>query len=939
MGKVITYNLCEDLIDNVSSYILEHYAEHNSDLSRLAVVFAGKRPALFLRRALAQKIKNSFYPPRIFSMEEFISFIVSKRSAFRQMSSVDASYLIFELSKKYAPEMLKEGNRFSEFYPWAGEIISFIDQIDMENISPDRLKNITSSAEIGYDVPESVNAMLRKLNDIRGEYHGYMMKNNVYSTGLLYKLAGEFAADTELAEFDETMFCGLFFLHKTEKDVIKPFYDKGRATLFFQGGGKQWDVLRKLGDYFSFSIEPQHDLKQDYKLNLYSGYDTHSQVLLAREILKKTGSVNKTAIIVPDADTLIPLLSGLGGVEGDMNVSLGYPLRRSSIYSLVEQIFKAQSTKREDQYYTKDYLRAISHPLAKNIKFLGGESVCRVIVHKIEEMILGLEKSALEGSLFLRIFEVQDSEELYKAGIDALERMNIGVQREQLKEIVAGLHRLLFLNWENVSTLDDFCKALEELVCKLAAETSISSYPLNNRVMESFLQIIQEFRVSRLHAEGFDKEDIFRIFTERVSGEMIPFRGSPLKGLQVLGVLESRNLNFENVMIMDLNESVLPKLKLTEPLIPAEVMSSAGIERRNIEEEIQKYHFMRLVSSARNVHLIYCENKEREKSRFIEELIWNAQKETKSLDIIAGIKAGLSVNIMPERQAKTKTENMVRYLKSLNYSASKVNTYLDCPAKFYFRYVLGLKEKKQIKDELEGADVGIFIHRILFGAFRQFIGKKPVLDNAFRDNFVKLVDDTFNKELAKRMKSDAFLLKEVIDYKLRKFVESEKERPVKEIVALEKSLKGLVSLGETTYNFEAVVDRIDRLVDESILIIDYKTGGSDQMPKNLEPLERAELTRELIKKKVISFQLPIYLHLVKNNFKDDRIDAGLYDLRTSELKRFCKDSDEASNKMNICMNSLEYMMNEITSPDVPFMADETHQEHCLVCPFFYACRN
>ena len=139
-------------------------------------------------------------------------------------------------------------------------------------------------------------------------------------------------------------------------------------------------------------------------------------------------------------------------------------------------------------------------------------------------------------------------------------------------------------------------------------------------------EIGDELKDCAFAEEIFEPRDLFKILDERLSSQMVAFSGSPLRGLQVLGLFETRALNFKNVIVVDVNEGLLPSLNIYEPLIPREVMIKLNLDRLELEEEIQRYGFMRLISAAQNVHLIYQQNSDRTRSRFLEELIWEQEE-------------------------------------------------------------------------------------------------------------------------------------------------------------------------------------------------------------------------------------------------------------------------------------------------------------------------
>ncbi|MDD5730253.1 MAG: PD-(D/E)XK nuclease family protein [Candidatus Omnitrophica bacterium] len=948
MDRIITYSLQENFIENLADFVEKNYIRQGKDISRLAFVFGGKRPSLFLKKELSRRIKMSFLAPRFFSIDEFIEYIVAKQSPCLKISDLDAGYIIYNLAHNAASDILKGRESFSRFLPWAREILSFIEQLDLEDIKDDALKNIQEKARIGYDVPENINSLLKSVIYLRKVFHEVLKKQGICSRGSMYLSAAGCIGEAGLEEFDQVIFCGFFYLHKTEETIIKHLYDTKKATLIFQGSAKNWSVLDKLAREFSVAIEPGRDVPAEYNLSVMSGFDAHSEACLVRETLKKIKSTDNTVVVLPESDNIIPVLSEISGCAKDFNVSMGYPLSRSSLYSLFVSIFKAQSTAKDGRYYTKDYLRVLSHHLMKNLKLLPNPSFTRVLVHKIEEILVGMEKTALGGSLFVRLSDIEGSRELFDLALITMKKMEIEAGWEDIKKSVEQLHELLFGSWENLHDFYGFSLSLEKLLDVLVRKSLLGNYPLNLKMAEKIFAIKQEFNSSGFNKEPFSKEDIFRIFENKLESEMISFSGSPLKGLQILGLFETRLLSFENVIVMDVNESVLPKLKIYEPLIPREVMISLGLNRLEKEEEIQRYQFRRLISCARNVYLIYQAKNDREKSRFIEELVWERQKQTNSLEVLSVPKASFKVKVLPKVQAVKKDKEIAKFLENSEFSASGVNTYLHCPLRFYYQYVLGLRRKEDLLDEPEGADIGTFIHELLKDTFAKFVGRRPLINAEFKKEFFARLEEKFSDEFSRKMKSDSFLIKEILDVRMERFLENEKKREVKEIICLEKVFKGQINLSGRNFRFKAIIDRIDRLSDDSLLILDYKSGGTNIMPvTDIEKIESAGFSRESLKNTVKSFQLPIYLYLLDNqdDYRGKRTNACLYFIKDLEkdqgLSVLFRKEEQLANKdkiMQVYLKALAAIFDEILDPGVDFKADEDQYYQCGTCPFFYLCR-
>jgi len=943
MNKAVTYGLNEDFIGRLVDYIDENYLKEGVDLSRIAFIFEGRRPALFLKKRLSKKAKRGFFPPRTFSIDEFVKYTLSKKTPFSRMPAMESCYAIYTLAGKIAPDIVKGREKFSEFLPWAREIARFIDSLDAEDIPSDALKDVQASASIGYEIPANINASLSNIIALREAYHGLLARKNSFSKGYAYLLASRAAGEVDFDEFDKIFFCGFFYMQKTERQMAKHLFDTGKADFFFQGSEDKWPVLKNAAKDFSCSIRPDGESPRasDQTLRLYSAFDGHSEVCVVREILKKTKRLDSTVIVLPDSGNMIPLVSEIASSWSDFNVSLGYPLRRSSLYSLFEFIVQAQKTRKDKEYYAKDYIACLSQPLVKNLKILKDYRATRVLVHKAEELILGIEDTPLSGRLFIKLKDIEGEPILFELASKTLRRMDIEVKPSELKKVLKELHSALFSPWEKLTDFRDFAEALGELLDTLVNKSFMRDYGLNLKIAEKMYAVRDELQSAPFSKEEFSGEDIFKMFQNMVESEVAPFIGSPLKGLQVLGPFETRSLNFENVIIMDANESMLPRLRVKEPLIPHDISLSLGLKIVENEEEIQRYQFKRLIAAADNVHLVYQENPVREKSRFVEEIIWELQKKKKTLDAISIPQANFSVNVLPSRTEMKKTEAMIDVLRDFKYSASSVDTYVNCPLQFYYKYVLGLEEKEEFPEDPEGREIGTFIHDLLKDTFRPFINKKPEISSGFRERFFKEFRKRFREGFGKRMRSDSFLLEDVMRFRLERFLDAEsesEERDVKEILSLEEPSEAKVELSGDRFNFKYIVDRIDRLRDDSILILDYKTGADTLKPQKTEALERMELKRESIRDRIKSFQLPLYSYFEKKKFKNESMNAALYNLRNLKLTYLNDDRTDLDRTMGICMNALDYILHEVLDPNVPFVADREKERACRYCPFFYLCR-
>ncbi len=924
MGNIKTLDFGEDFIKELGDYIDEHYGKLGKDLSRLAIVFGGKRPSLFVGRQLSQKMATSFYPPKFFSMDEFVSFVARKQENFKSSHALDQCYLLYQLTKTHAPHILIGRETFAQFLPWAREILSFIDHVDLENVADDKLRNIQANAQIGYAVAQEINELLESIVLLRKAFHASMSQNKNFSRGFLYRFASQAVGSCDFSEFDQIIFCNFFYFHQSEAALVKNLYERSLASFVFQGEQERWPTLKRTAEFLRETIHEKKSLSPlNFELKLYSAFDGHSQVATVCEILKKIDSPDKSVIVLPDADHIIPLLSEITALVKEFNISMGYPLKRSSLYSLLDFIFKAQASRDGKSYYSRDFLRVLRHPLMKNLDFGQGGVVARVLIHKIEEMLTGMTTGELTGHLFIDPAQLLSLEEIYIQAQQTLLGMGIKITLEELKRILSSICESAFSQWQEVSNFAQFSLCLDATLTLMLKKSFLRAYPLNLKIAEKMIVLKETIENLGFRQETFPQQDIFKIFASQMDREIVAFSGSPLKGLQILGLFETRALCFEHVIVLDANEGVLPKLNVYEPLIPREVMLSLGLDRIEQEEEIQRYQFMRLISAAKAVHLVYEENSQKEKSRFVEELVWEKQKKQNSLDAVDVMFPSFSAKVLPRHVQIFKTPKMISFLRNYRYSASSINTYLRSPIEFYYSYVLGLRPKEDLLEEPENRQVGVCIHDLLEDTFKNFIGKKPVIDEKFKSYFRKILDERFAASFGKGHRSDAFLLRKVLDARLERFLQKEaarEQRQVKQILYIEKKFEDQITLSCGTINFVYRVDRVDELEDGTVMILDYKTGAIDPMPKAIQQIETLEFSRENIRDVVVSFQIPLYFHYLDKTFKAQKINAVYYNLRTMELSSFIDHKMPFENARIIAafLRPLDFIMTEILDPKVAF---------------------
>ncbi|NTV30253.1 MAG: hypothetical protein HGA80_09255 [Candidatus Omnitrophica bacterium] len=773
-------------------------------------------------------------------------------------------------------------------------------------------------------MPESINGLLRNIKLLREAFHGELKDRGETCRGLQYLRASGEARRHGWEEFDEILFCNLFYFHRTEEDVVRHLYGLGKASLIFQGDQRKWPVLQRIAQRFGCELlEGAEPTPTSFRLQVQAGFDVHSQVAIVRDILAGIGDTSRTVVVVPDADHLVPLLSELPPEMSDINVSMGYPLRRSSLSFLLDFVMKAQLSRKSGRYYAKDYLKVLRHPFVKNLQLAGDAEALRAMVHAVEDILTGRTRTGISGSSFVSLEEVMAQEVIFQAA-GAADRGAAAVSPSDLHRALELIHRIVFAGWEDVVDLKTFAEALGRFLDLVTEQGALGSFPLNVRIASCMYDIRDEFARACFNREPFAFEEIVRIFEDKLAREMVSFAGTPLRGLQVLGLFETRSLNFDNVIVLDANEGVLPRLEVRSSLVPREVMLSLKLDRLELEEEIQRYQFMRIISSAKNVYLVYQEREDKERSRFIEELSWEADKKAGRHVGLPVARAAFAVQIEPNRRVAEKTPAMLEFLRDFRYSASSVNLYLKNPYEFYTSYVLGLKETEDLLDEPDGRQIGTFLHELLQETFQPMLRRPFVLDDAFEQRLFRLCEEKFRATFARTMRSDAFLLKAVLDHRLKVFLEKEREgaAAVAEVLCLEQAFESRIRLAGSDLRFYCVLDRVDRLRDGTILLIDYKTGTSDRLPRKDFGLD-VPLSRERIFRDLRSFQIPLYYYFLTREFPGECVRAELFNLRESKREAFPGTPvTSPEDFLQPYMQALDHVVSEILDPQVPFRDDD-----------------
>ncbi|MCL2485587.1 MAG: PD-(D/E)XK nuclease family protein [Endomicrobia bacterium] len=922
--------------ENIINRVCEHAYETSA--GRTAVISGGKRPFLFIKKELAIKYGKSFYSPLFFSNDDFIERIIFDNSDFSKIPDLEAAYILFEIISKEAPNLIKKEKSFEHFLPWAYEILFFIEQLDLESVTEDKLQNLKANAEIGYSVPENINELLKNIFKIRKRFHSILESSKIITKGYSFLKCLNMPESVLCGNFDEVILTAPFYLHKTELEIYKKIFDSGKLTVFTQGNPKSYETLKKIYECFNYPATEVKEYENNFDLNIYGAYDDQSQAALLKNLIKNIppDEIDKTVVIVPKPEMIQSVVSEVSSVTDNYNVSAGYPAAKTAVFGLLKSIMRAQLSKKDKNYYSKDIVDVITNPLVKNMRFFGDASVSRIIAHKIEQALDSSSKGKLAGKLFIDLHDISNEQEL-------LENMSFTIagawkplDSAKLRNILNDIFKTLFIDWETPETLFDLSEIVLSFLEKVLNLSVIQSYPLDRSALKILISAAEELKYGEVSKVHFSRDEMFNIFEDLLKNKKISLPGSPLKGLQILGLLESRNLSFDNVFILAMNDSSFPAITKNFPLVPKDIMFSLGIEMAKKEYEIQAYHFQRLIAGSKKLDLIYSDNEKEERSRFIEDLVWQKQflsKDINSVNTQKFVPASLA-SVNSKKRSYEKTAEIKNFLKNMTYSHTSISSYLRCRLEFYFRYILGLDEGLEVGKEISESNIGEFIHEFLNEAFYEGLKSSEICSEEFKKNYLKKLEDKFDSSFDMKFREDAFLIKEVLMYRMEKLLENEKIRDFGTILACEKNYSAEIETSLGKYKLKCFIDRIDNL-QNAYNIYDYKTGAVNKpvILSNFDALIADIKNRKNIKKSIKSFQLPLYKYIFEQNESFFVSEIAFYGVKNAKIVPFPQENEI----YNVCINALKEVLDEINSGE-SFEFDENDREHCEKCKYFYICR-
>lgn len=918
-------------------------AEHPHDLDQVTVVFNNQRSGLFLRRQFASMEGKPFFLPRIIGIDDLIADL-------GKLEIVPNEFLLFELFDIHR-HLGGEGRKFEtfeEFISFGDMMLADFSEIDLYCIDVQQLfSNLHELKAIGeWDVSSGKLTPLQQqyINFYKSLYQYYdqlhkrlISKHKAYS-GMAYRYVaeniGQLASGIDSSKF---YFVGFNALSSSEHTIIRHYTQAGRGRLITDGDAyyvtnpeqEAGHFLRKYqgGEIPVPKEYPDHFVQSHKNITIVSCPENVLQCKYAGALISKqlesSQAINQTAIVLADESLLLPTLNALPAGIKTANVTMGYPFVNTAVHSLMLKLFSLQQRRRKELFYHQDIL-----------DFLSDQYICKIL--KINDIHSRLSQLlSVSHIIYARWEEV--SALCDRMGCDPAPLQHIFSPEpptpEQLLEQSRTLVRMLYTQ----GIFDSNIKEKEALACLL-------------QIIDHFLELQSQYHfVENLNV-------LLKIYTRLAKRRSVSFYGEPLHGLQILGVLETRNLDFKRVILISANEGTMPSGRTNNTLIPYSLKSAFGIPTFHEKDAVYAYNFYRLLQRADDIHLLYStETDDMGKgspSRFVLQVRRElAERYPNNITLREDVlSADIATNIESSTLCYSKSPSIMQRIEEIakrGFSPSALNKYRSCPLKFYFENILGIKEIDKVNEDLEQNELGTHIHAILQTIYSKALGhtvQKEMLQQSLSE-LDSLLDAEFDKDFrhGRCREGKNHFLRSIAKTQITNFLKSEIKHLEKgdalAIIKLEESLSHSMEIpigdSTTTVIISGIADRID-LCNGIVRVLDYKSGKVDEKDLQVKSAEPnwAEVSDKW-------FQVVLYTWLLHYNKQGSgHHQAGIVPLSHLDSKILLADWEGSNYMTDDHLTTFEGILREIVSdilnPKIPFVA-KTDSQACAYCPFAETC--
>jgi hypothetical protein len=832
----------------------------NTDFSQLTFILPSKRAGVFLKNYISKHLNKTIFAPKILSIEEFVETLSDLKYA-------NNTELLFEFYKVYLKHTPKDQvEPFDTFSKWAQILLQDFNEIDRYLVPPDKIfdyLNAIKEIELQHwSIDDNQTTYIKNYllfwNRLKLFYSELSLQLIQYKKGyqgLVYREAIENLEQFIASKTHENyVFVGFNALNKAEEIIIQELLQQNMARIYWDIDTKFIeDKIHDAGLFIRAHKTQWHYFnKEDF--NWFSNYYTSNKNIncigtpknigqikyvgeLLSNLIQQNSSFEHTAIVLGDETLLIPLLNSIPEGIGPTNITMGLPLRSIPMASLFEDLFKLHKADSPSLYY-KDVISILSNQFVKPLFKTENKNVSDQIIYDIQ----------LNNISYVSISKLKTLADTKSEVID-----------------------LLFGSWQNNSEIALKKCTLLILEIKNSLDQNKKENLLALEYLYRFNVVFNELDVLNTTYSYINNISVlFGLYKELLKSETLDFKGEPLKGLQIMGMLESRVLDFETVIITSVNEGILPAGKSNSSFIPFDVKLENNMPTYKEKDAVYTYHFYRLLQRAKDIHIIYNTEPDvlngGEKSRFITQL--DIDNTHNIVHQVVSPKVPITNQDLIEVTKSTDVIERLKQYSESGFSPSSLTNYMRNPMAFYYEKVLGIKQYEDVEESVALNTLGTIIHNTLEDFYKPLEGHTLTLEVI--TEMVSKIDNTVSQHFKTEYKEGDItkginlIIYEIAKHYVSNFLELErkalKEGNTIRIVAIE--TKNEVSIDIDGLNFPVVligkVDRVDSF-NGVTRIIDYKSGRVEQ--NKVEIVDWEDITTDYDKYSK-SFQILMYAYMM-----------------------------------------------------------------------------
>lgn len=899
----------------------------DQDISNAVFVLPSKRAGTFIKAALKNQLKKTLFAPKVHSIESFVEYVAGVKIS----TNVNLLFELYEVYKKNNSG--KQPDDFQSFLGWGQLILQDFNEIDRYLIDSQSIFSYLDSVKTlalwglngeKTELQKNYLSFFKSLKPLYDAYSVHLNNNNIAYQGKAYRLASEniglYAKNNPFKHY----FIGFNALNKAEEKIFTSMLAYGMTEIFWDVDStflkdKDHDAGHFIRQYLAnwhyyqdSKILPSNHFSSNKNIEVYGVPKNVGQANFICGLLAKMQpkQLEGAAIVLGNENLLEPLLNSLPAEIGPVNVTCGLPLENTPVASFFSAWMHLQESKTSSGWYHQNIISFLSHPMAQELLTVNAKNQANAIISQIrKENLVYVNENYFSTAEFLGI--------------------------------PLNLKQTLFTSTNNFSA-GETIKKLKHLVLALKEKTTTTTGRniLQLEYLYRFYRLFNELEtLLKKYPESItDIKSLENIYRQLLVKETVDFKGEPLQGLQIMGMLESRNLDFETVIITSVNEGILPSGKSVNSFLPFDVKIDFGLPTYKEKDAVYTYHFYRLLQRAKNVYLLYDTEPDvlegGEKSRFLLQLSMIKQPNHTIKELIASPLTEIKSKPLQHIKKDALLIQTLLDCAERGFSPSSLANYIRNPIDFYLQTVLKINPSEEIEENIAVNTMGTIVHKVLEELYTPLIGvvlSETNLKNRFGLHEV-LVEKYFNEEFknGSYKKGKNLISFSVVKRYIQNFMNFELDR-IKtgaqiKVLALESTYKTLLPIKEFTspVYLKGTVDRIEE-VNGAVHILDYKTGRVTQNELKINDWEGLIEDYKFSK----AFQVLCYAYMYQKSVGSpiSNIHAGIIsfkNLNSGVLQCIDKNSAEKNGVINgDTLSAFETMLKqlimEILSSDVPFI--------------------